>query len=79
MQGTEKQVMLQMPKHETLLKSRPITNSFTVTCRQQLITILSQELSGVEGIHDIWKQTGRPCIPRLLCSFQQVRNAGEFL
>ena len=45
--------------------------------RQQLITILSQELSSVEGIHDIWKQTGRPCIPRLLCSFQQVCNATE--
>ncbi|CAB4038499.1 SMG8, partial [Paramuricea clavata] len=43
--------------------------------RQQLITILSQELSGVEGIHDIWKQTGRPCIPRLLCSFQQNKNS----
>lgn len=41
-------------------------------CRHQLLPQISQLLSGVEGIPDIWRQTGRPCIPRLVCSLRQV-------
>ena len=31
---------------------------------------LSQALTSVEGIPEIWRTTGRPCIPRILFSFQ---------
>ena len=41
-------------------------------CRHQLLPQISQLLSGVEGIPEIWRQTGRPCIPRLVCSLRQV-------
>ena len=41
-------------------------------CRHQLLPQISQLLSSVEGIPDIWRQTGRPCIPRLVCSLKQV-------
>ena len=27
-------------------------------------------LSGIEGIPEIWKTTGRPCIPRIIFIFQ---------
>ncbi|XP_027040836.1 protein smg8-like [Pocillopora damicornis] len=39
--------------------------------RHQLLPQISQLLSGVDGIPDIWRQTGRPCIPRLVCSMKQ--------
>ena len=47
--------------------------------RHQLLPQISQLLSGVEGIPDIWRQTGRPCIPRLVCSLKQVsQNCSVF-
>jgi len=31
---------------------------------------LSQSLASVDSIPEIWRTTGRPCIPRIIFSFQ---------
>ena len=31
---------------------------------------LSQSLASLESIPEIWRTTGRPCIPRIIFSFQ---------
>ncbi|EDO39577.1 predicted protein [Nematostella vectensis] len=42
------------------------------TARHQLLPQIAQCLNTVEDLPDIWRQTGRPCIPRLICSFKQI-------
>ena len=51
---------------------------FFMYFRHQLLPQISQLLSGVDGIPDIWRQTGRPCIPRLVCSLKQVTHLLTF-
>ena len=38
--------------------------------RYNMLHGLSQSLNSVEGIPEIWRTTGRPCIPRIIFSFQ---------
>ncbi|XP_057315478.1 nonsense-mediated mRNA decay factor SMG8-like [Hydractinia symbiolongicarpus] len=47
--------------------------------RYTMLHSLSQSLAAVDGIPEIWKTTGRPCIPRIIFSFQIPWNTAKGL
>lgn len=71
-----KRILQKWRKNTVIYFSCNLSNHFVLWFityyRHQLLPQISQLLSGVDGIPDIWRQTGRPCIPRLVCSMKQV-------
>ena len=43
---------------------------FVFVYRYNMLHSLSQSLASLESIPEIWRTTGRPCIPRIIFSFQ---------
>lgn len=49
------------------------------SARYNMLHSLSQSLASVDGIPEIWRTTGRPCIPRIIFSFQMPWSSAKGL
>ena len=59
------------------LSSQRLLNVFIIF-RHGILHHICSLLAGIEGIPEIWKTTGRPCIPRIIFSFQVSGCKGVF-